>query len=783
MSSKLIIHHGNKTNTPVVTGCPFPVEASSAGDFRVVGDKQDGLVQAYPLTAPTSGGLRWWELSFLSRWEGEVAIMADNDAESGPVLAIEKDGGVGLSNQQIKVDLPGQCAKPPVLITWQGGSGCLIPEINTLELGWCREDPASVRELKILRNGHIRAQVELTGKLTGRAGHLDYRLTLEVWRGNPALRVDWMITHACPDRRELTFTQASLFGHWQVGEKTERLFRQKAHGLGWQPRDVINPDPVCLIADHTMFGVHVADPDMLLDLTEYPFYCSPPAIATRDWLELRGDSGRVSATLVDFAHTQPNALESYRQELCWHFIPPNHRLTWSQGWRREQTMLLAFAPADNPMSPAELSKQAKTVFTPGRAQPAPETLRELGCFELDRILAHIPGKHLRVSGLLNQLCCLNSRATKFDLGDTPDWHYTRGYATGPHGYLPAPGFASFPRATSQNGYVFPDAFKFFVEPVWTNNEYDFIHAIATEVMRTGKNDHFPMLRWAARHNVEIDFLSYSDDPWHHRASPFHSHFHNRKGAITSHFWTQGLLQYYCLTGDRDALETARALGDKIITVNHNEIVRRWKFDREIGWALLALCCLAEAGETGYLDEAGRIASYLREYDRAAFTGAVTLSMGKAGRSLERQMIDNGFGYSSMVEALDRYHKLTEDKDFEAWFKKLLTDLKAAFWEKIEEGEAVSIRSMVGLVMTIGFERLEDADFLLAGQLILERWLDTTHANPIDISMAAGTEAGEAKPCAMAYRGLHRLLGSLDRQGELDFYEYSSLRRHRERGKT
>ncbi len=77
-----------------------------------------------------------------------------------------------------------------------------------------------------------------------------------------------------------------------------------------------------------------------------------------------------------------------------------------------------------------------------------------------------------------------------------------------------------------------------------------------------------------------------------------------------------------------------------------------------------------------------------------------------------------------------------------------------------------------------FERTGDRDFLLAGRLILERWLDLTHANPTDISMAAGTEAGCAKPCAMAYRGLHRLLGALHRNGDLEVYEYPALRERR-----
>ena len=61
--------------------------------------------------------------------------------------------------------------------------------------------------------------------------------------------------------------------------------------------------------------------------------------------------------------------------------------------------------------------------------------------------------------------------------------------------------------------------------------------------------------------------------------------------------------------------------------------------------------------------------------------------------------------------------------------------------------------------------------------IIERWLDGSVSSPRGVPASAGTEAGQTKPCAMAYRGLHRLLGALDREGQLDRYEYAALREH------
>jgi hypothetical protein len=108
-------------------------------------------------------------------------------------------------------------------------------------------------------------------------------------------------------------------------------------------------------------------------------------------------------------------------------------------------------------------------------------------------------------------------------------------------------------------------------------------------------------------------------------------------------------------------------------------------------------------------------------------------------------------------------------------------LKHAFWQKIDEGEVVPVRSMVGTVLAIGFERTGDADFLTAGHLLIEAYLDPclVSQTQLGISASCGTEEVQAKPCAMAYRGLQRLLGALDRQGQLDRYDYAARRKHSE----
>ena len=395
------------------------------------------------------------------------------------------------------------------------------------------------------------------------------------------------------------------------------------------------------------------------------------------------------------------------------------------------------------------------------------------------VLPCSPGRNVFMNALLGRMCQIETQGDKWNLGDTRDAGYTRLYATVPNRFNRIPGAPERPvRFACQEGRLYPWSAGDLVEPVWTNNEYDIIHALATETMRTGRKAHFQMLRWTARHNIEVDFIACSDDQWHHRAAPFHSHGHNKMGVITSHFWTQGLLEYYCLSGDRDALEVALALGDKIIEINSFPEARPWDFDRELGWALLSLVCLVEAGFEQYRDECDRVADFLQGFDRAAFTGAVKLSHGQAGLCMERQMIDNAFGYASMMEAMDRYQKLSGRQDTAAWLETLLHQLQAETWNAINEGEVPRLLQMVPQMMAIGYERTHEQEFIRTGMVSLDYFLNMAGPSRAVGVRAHLLEQGETKPSAMMYRALCRFLGHADRLGLLERFELPSILEYR-----
>jgi hypothetical protein len=777
---EILIHDASRAGLPAVTGCPFPSSQVPDGPFEALLTAPDGTrtrAQGVPLTPPTTAGVRWVELSFLAMAPGRAQARVVPAVEAAPI-ARETEQGVLLDNGPLRVRVSAR--GEPVSVSHRRGEdwralGTLTPEAE-IGSGRLHHPPAKERRrIALLRNGPLRAQVELTGTLAGADGRdsLTYRLTVEVWKDIPALRVDWMLMHLARGSAAFDVRRATLAGEWQVGARPVRRFVQCCHGTLYLPREVANPAPVALTADATCGPVHVADPAMLLDTAEYAPYLTPPTVMTEEWLGLCGAEASVFATLRDFAATRPNCIESRGRRLDYHLIPPGHATRWPQGRRKEQTLLLGFAAGDGTDSRAGTLAHLRALLPEGRALPTPETLRARRCFDMDTVLAHAPGRNVRLGALLNQFCRLDTPGDKWDLGDTPDAGYTLTYPATPNCLHRLPGAPEMPvRFDPAGRTLFPASAGQFVEPVWTNNEYDAIHTLATQVMRTGDPGPLTLLRWVARHTAEVDFVALSDDPVHHRATPFHSHWHNMKGAISSHFWTQGLLQYYALTGDRDALEVALALGDKIIEIDRSQ-ARTWKFDREVGWALLSLVCLVEAGFDRFRAECDEIGEYLQGYDRAAFSGAVNLSAGRAGRSLERQMIDNAFGYASLVEAMDRWQKVTGRRDTAAWLRKLLRELKAETWNAVRDGEVPSLFSMVPQVMAIGYERTGDRDFLRAGMVTLDAFLMT-----LDPTLVYPEFWGHLKPSAMAYRSLCRFLGHADRLRMLGRLEFPALAERR-----
>jgi hypothetical protein len=394
-------------------------------------------------------------------------------------------------------------------------------------------------------------------------------------------------------------------------------------------------------------------------------------------------------------------------------------------------------------------------------------------------------KHPRFERWLRGMASsLHSVATFFDLGDTPDSGYRNTYI--PIGrqrrVRSDDGGQRYFSTSNQNPASPLNALEDF-EPVWVNNEYDVIFAIGTEYLRSADLSLLQKLRWFSRHTIDVDFLHYCDHKWLHRAQPAHSARHTTTGAYPSHFWTQGLAQYYLLTADPDALEVIIALADKTIeNLDDPELSQLFSgLNREVGWGILTLICAYEAS--------GR--KYFVDYAKKLLDEIVT-------QGVPHDIPVFSFGHTSLMLAVRQYIELYRhdqqgnvehlQRYFLEFVERAVTCSRSAPPPKTQnvktgtysydvelaaQGDLFSAtarsgifeaRSMAMDSLAYAYEISGDKKFIEAGVLSLEAMID---------SDVFRSPTAEGKPFAMVYRTWVNYLRCASEQGYQSKYEYNT----------
>ena len=784
LTGKVDVAYGDASpaGLPVALGIPFPPGTLKAADSLAVtspsGERRPAAGQ--PLAYWPDGSVRWSLLSFGAREAGQhqVHINPTDAVRTATIHLTQANDRWIIDGDRIRVVV---CETGPGVLgelICDGQSRLARPE----DLHFCVDDASTRHEtrrnVQVIESTPLRVRLRVTGAHFRPGGErlLNYRLDIEVWAGWPAVRLDYHYFNLEPNLPSVTVQRIAMEANWQLAGTPRRHFVQQAYGLFNVSRHVFNPARIAIAADFARSAPHVEQADMLLDDVDYPFYLSPPLVNTQEWLGVGDGATSVYLKIQDFLTARPNRLVSEGRTLNAELWPATAEpLDLPQGRSRRQALFIAFpatatvgsgtatlshAPQQAPQGVAAL---LNALQHEGRATVAPEWLAHCRAFQQHNALP--TGRHFRIENNLRSLMHLDMPCTKFDVGDT-DSPYSSSYATiNDDKVPPLKGAPAVPRFFPR-GYP-TQTYLDLHEPVWTNNEYDVIHAFAAELMRTGRSDLWSTLRLTARHTIDVDFLHYSDHKWLHRATPAHSARHTTTGAYPSHFWTQGLLEYYCLSGDPDALEIALALGDKTLENFADPELRaiHWGFNREIGWAILLLSCLVDlTGEARFKPLLNDMVNYLVGFDRQGFTGGINLSAGNDRQNLNRQIVGNFFGYASMVEGIDLYIDITKRTDVAKWLGDFCLDLADEALNAAREGQLCGINFSTALA--VGFERTGDRRFLdLTGLL-----LDTVYWN------ANGVQGGgSVKPVASIYRNFPRLLGHALRNGLLDAYEFPNVR--------
>jgi hypothetical protein len=765
MQAQIDVAIGDATlGLPVVIGCPFrPGELTDASNLSL--QQPDGApleVAARPLLTWPDGSIRWALLAFAAKIPG-LHTIGRSPLKSADSLSIQqKTDCVTLSNRLVTVQLS-RTAGPIRRIEALGRVVLDRPEQLRFEVDDASTTHDKTREIRVLEANGQRARVRVEGAHFTAAGRrkLSYHLDVELWAGWPTLRLDYHFFNLEPGAESLAVNTLRLVFQPTLTGEPKRHYLQRRWGPFTRPRAVVNAGPVALRSDFSRDPAYVEDRAMLLDDTAYPHYLQALSLHTDDWLGIVGNDLAAYLRMDGLTEMKPKRIASDGDTITLDIWPTEAGpLQLPQGRSRRQTITLAFA--EPTPEPAEVRRLLMAPLHEGRATIAPVYARHVGVFDVDRALS--PGASVRFEKYLNRLMTLNFPTGMWDLGDNVEDNYTRNYiATGRQPLRPGVEPRDPMQPVSPYGYAHRDVDRH--EPVWANNEYDLIHALCLEIARTGRTNLVKQVRDAARHNIEVDFIHYSDDPWQHHGSPAHSALHHFASAYPSHLWTQGLLEYYCLSGDPDALYVAELIGQTIIR-NLRDAQRRkllWGFNREVGWPVLALVHLYDyTRKPIYAEQLDEIVAFLMAFDRAGNKTPVNLSGVNPRHGMHRQIVSGFFGYASMVEGLDRYARITGREDLRAWLTQLLRDLHHAAASAHAAGEPQEVRRMITHGMAIGYELTGEEAFLRTGMVTLEEFLDTSlWTDP----------PGEFKAIAMIHRALTRFLHHAHTSGMLKQVEY------------
>ena len=641
-------------------------------------------------------------------------------------------------------------------------------------------------EMKIETAGPLRVVVALRGKFAfQKDSWLDFRLRFEFLAGVEGFSLGYTFFNLEPGQDFLPVGALDLQLRLKRNDATNAEYSvcQQTHGLFGLPRIVTTDESLHIAVDDTLSRAYVRNVAALNDETDYPFYMEPPCKTVDLWAQLQIGDAAMIVEMDDFNLMRPKMLHLEGDAARFEMWPQEAgTLSLQQGRSRQMTIRVALfddgASASSARSNAAIA-QLRDVW---RGQLAPQSYAQTEFFDQSRVLPFAPLEHPRFEGWLGAMSTnLNSVATFWDLGDTPDAGYRSTYMPlGRSRRIRSDdgGQRWFSTGNHNPAMAMNDMEDF--EPIWVNNEYDVIFGIGTEFLRTGDLSLFQKLRWFSRHTIDVDFLHYSDHKWLHRAQPAHSARHTTTGAYPSHFWTQGLAQYYFLSADPDALEVIVALADKTIENLEDPELGKLQsgLNREVGWGILSLVCAYEAsGETRFDEYARRLLDECREigvpHDIPVFS----------------------FGHTSLLLAVRQYLQVhkgeAEIEPISDWFLAFVdrgvecsraapppaagAEKEAGHYSYDEElavrGQLFATTGRNGIFgngtmvmdsLAFAYEISGDEKYLRAGLRSLEAYVS-----------ASGLGAGqiEGKPFAMTYRTWINYLKCVAQSGHLREWEF------------
>lgn len=574
---------------------------------------------------------------------------------------------------------------------------------------------------------------------------LDVKCTIEFLAGIQGFSLSIHFFHCLAEKPFLNIDSISC--RFLLPSLVKTLLCQESYSNLAIKRIVEIEKDIEIFLDKTRFSPYVKNTSELKDNFDYPVFLRDFNQNVTSAICIKNDFVSACVCMRDFVHHRPKKVRVGKGEICYEAWPEFAGvLNLQQGSSYRTQFDFIFTDQDNSIR---------------NSLEQPETTRVEPCYGwLEKQCLTYAGETFhqwilfseKDSGLFSWL--LSSATARFytvsemfHYGDTIDEGYSRYYVSQ----------GRFPAELRPAGFLFNIYGGIYKtpqdpEPVWANNEYDAIYCLCLEAMRTRNASVLKRLTAAARHQIETDFVYYSDHWQQHRSCPQHSYGHIRMmSCLPSHQWTQGLYHYYVLTGDDDVPDIIQAICD--YDINYFEKIS-FKFNnffnREYGWAILALVYGFETtGNITYID---RAESMIKELEKNTTEQQARDAFGK------------DFACNTVLLGLMAYHQATKSR----WARKL-------FLRWVEYGiKNFADRKYEPRITELFIEPLAYAYFLTGKKdfLIKSLWhLELFLRGWNDLQWLSGIATLTTKNYARVYRGLihflyackmAKLLSKLDR---------------------
>ncbi len=430
-----------------------------------------------------------------------------------------------------------------------------------------------------------------------------------------------------------------------------------------------------------------------------------------DFTDTEKDVG-VCATVFQAFQNFPKAVRADKNGLVVFIIPDQdenarvskaQKVTFTSGMGRETRFLLHFHDAKEPVY--ELDNRSLIYQMPDKPYIDPMEFWKAGVMpevflpyeeqddDVEIVLIDKADTHARCYGML----CF---------GDAPD-----------------PGYTNQGRG---NGDL-----------VWTNNEYDFPHAMYMMYARTGTRRFLDYANAAAWHWMDVDVCHYSADPLRMGGQWEHTRKHTggseagngcQGEMVCSHEWVEGLLDYYHFTSDERALETAIGIGENVLRLLDTPMyqVPGEATARETGWALRTLTALfLETHDKKWTVKCEWIVSQFKDWnDRyGAWLSPYT----------DNTTIRVGFMISVAIGSLMRYYRAFPSDELKEMILGAIDDLTREFmtgqglfyYKELPSLSRNGSNTLLLEAMTIGYELTGDARYLEFGKKSFKKAMNFT----------------------------------------------------------